>query len=323
MCTAINFKKQSNYFGRNLDYEHSFGENITITPRNYEFSFRNSEKCDNHYAMIGMATVVDNYPLYFDATNEKGLSVAGLSFPYFAEYMPKQGGKVNVASFEFIPWILARCDSVACVRETLKNVNITKESFSTQLETTPLHWIIGDRTGTLTVEQTAKGLNVYENSAGVLTNSPDFSKQMFNLNNYVHLSAKEPTNTFASNLGLKIYSRGMGATGLPGDFSSMSRFVRATFIKHNSVCGDNEVEAVNQFFHIMNSVSQPRGCSFSDRGSEITHYTSCCNTDKCIYYYTTYNNLSINAVDMFKENLNKKELITFNMVKTKSFHMQN
>ena len=323
MCTAINFKKQCNYFGRNLDYEHTFGENITVTPRNYEFNFRNSEKCESHYAMIGIATVVDNYPLYFDATNEKGLSIAGLSFPYFAEYMPKQGGKINVASFEFIPWILSRCDSVACVRETLKNVNITKESFSTQLETTPLHWIIGDKTGTLTVEQTAKGLNVYENSAGVLTNSPDFNKQMFNLNNYINLSAKEPSNTFASNLNLKAYSKGMGAIGLPGDFSSMSRFVRAAFIKHNSVCGDNEVEAVNQFFHIMNSVNQPRGCSFSDRGSEITHYTSCCNTDKCIYYYTTYNNSSINAVDMFKENLNKKELITFNIIKTKSFHMQN
>lgn len=323
MCTAINYRKKFNYFGRNLDYEHSFGEKITITPRNYEFNFRNYEKCESHYAIIGMAAVVDNYPLYFDATNEKGLSMAGLSFPHFAEYMAKQGDKVNVASFEFIPWILARCDSLSSAREELKNINITKESFNTELETTPLHWIIADKTGALTVEQTAKGLVVYENNAEVLTNSPDFGKQMFNLNNYLSLSAKEPVNSFANSLGLNAYSRGMGAIGLPGDFSSMSRFVKACFVKHNSVCGDNETEAVNQFFHILYSVYQIRGCSFSEKGSEITHYTSCCNTNKCIYYYTTYNNSSINAVDMYKENLNQSNLITFNIVRSKSFHMQN
>lgn len=323
MCTAISFKKKFNYFGRNLDYEHSFGENIVITPRNYEFNFRNSEKSDSHYAIIGMATAVENYPLYFDATNEKGLSMAGLSFPDFAEYMPKQGGKVNIASFEFIPYILSSCDSLVSAREMLKNINITREAFNTELETSPLHWIIADKTGAVTVEQTAKGLVVIENKAGVLTNSPDFDKQMFNLNNYLNLSAKEPCSTFGCSLDLKPYSKGMGAIGLPGDLSSMSRFVRATFMKHNSVCADNEIEAVNQFFHILYSVYQPRGCSFSDRGSMLTHYTSCCNTDKGIYYYTTYNNTSINAVDMYKENLNKEELIVFNLIKTKSFHMQN
>lgn len=323
MCTAVNFKKKYNYFGRNFDYEYTFSEQITICPRNYKFSFTNGEETDRHFAMIGMSKVVENYPLYFDATNEKGVSVAALNFPGFARYTPKKYDKDNVASFEFIPWVLVDCESVRCVKQKLKNANITKEAFSQEFEPTPLHWLIADKDEAITVEQTEKGFFCFDNPIGILTNSPDFEKQMFNLNNFIRLSAKEPYNTFSDKLDLKPYSRGMGAMGLPGDLSSMSRFVRASFVKLNSMCGENEAEAVNQMFHILYSVYQQRGCSFSKYGTEITNYTSCCNTDKGIYYYTTYNNLSVNAIDMHKENLNTDKLIAYNMIKTKSFHKQN
>ena len=323
MCTAINFKKKYNYFGRNFDFEYTFSEQVTICPRNYKIRFTNGKICENHFAVIGMAKVVEDYPLYFDATNEKGVSAAALNFPHFAKYTTKKQDKDNVASFEFILWVLADCENISQVKEKLKNVNITKEAFNKELEPTPLHWIITDKTESITVEQTEKGFFCYHNPVGVLTNSPDFEKQLFYLNNFLGLSAKEPHNTFSEKLDLKAYSRGMGGIGLPGDLSSMSRFVRASFVKLNSMCGENETEAVSQMFHILYSVYQQRGCSFSSYGAEITNYTSCCNTDKGIYYYTTYNNLSVNAVDMHKENLNKDELITFNLIKTKSFHKQN
>ena len=78
MCTAISYKTSDHYFGRNLDWEFSFGEKITITPRNFKLRFKNQPDVKNHYAIIGMALTENNYPLYFDATNEHGLSIAGL-----------------------------------------------------------------------------------------------------------------------------------------------------------------------------------------------------------------------------------------------------
>ncbi len=110
MCTAATLTTSDHYFGRNLDLEVSFGEGVTITPRNFEFEFRRAEPLRTHHAMIGMATVADGYPLYYDATNEHGLSMAGLNFPENAVYFPEADGATNITPFEFIPWILGQCE---------------------------------------------------------------------------------------------------------------------------------------------------------------------------------------------------------------------
>ena len=309
MCTAVSFRVKDSYFGRNLDYFHQLGENVVITPRKYKFSFCNGDLIDSHYAMIGMAVVSRDYPLYFDATNEKGLSVAGLNFPENAYYNENQGGKDNIASFEFIPWILSQCGSVSEAESLMDNLNITNECFSDEFTPTPLHWMISDGERDITVEQTINGLNIYNNPVGVLTNNPVFEMQMFNLNNYMNVSSAQPENLFSDKVNLNKYSLGLGGLGLPGDLSSASRFVRATFTKLNSVCEPNEVSSVSQFFHILYSVHQQRGCVKADEGFEITNYSSCCNINRGIYYYTTYNNLNINSVAMFKEDLNSEKLI--------------
>ena len=159
---------------------------------------------------------------------------------------------------------------------------------------------------------------------GVLTNNPPFDKQMFALNNYMNLSAKSPEDKFAKGLNLQKYSRGMGAIGLPGDLSSQSRFVRVAFTKMNSISGEGEKESVSQFFHILNSVDQQRGCcDLGDGKYEITIYTSCCNTNKGIYYYTTYDNHQITAVDMYKENLDGNKLVRYPLIKEEQIKMQN
>ena len=112
MCTAATYKTKCHYFGRNLDYHISYGESVVVTPRNHPFEFRKMGRLDHHYALIGMATLAGDVPLYFDATNEKGLSMAGLNFPKNACYKPEMEGRDNVAPFEFIPWILGQCASV-------------------------------------------------------------------------------------------------------------------------------------------------------------------------------------------------------------------
>lgn len=324
MCTAVTYKTKDHYFGRNLDYEVSYGEVLTIMPRNYPFRYRKVSTPKVQYAMIGMATVVDNYPLFYDATNEKGLSMAGLNFTGNADYKEVAEGKDNVTPFEFIPWILGQCTTVAEARTLLDRINLAKISFSEQLPLASLHWIISDREESITVESVKEGLKVYDNPVGVLTNNPPFDMQMFNLNNYMGLSCEQPVNHFSDNLSLQTYSRGMGAMGMPGDLSSASRFVRATFTKMNAKSGDSESESISQFFHILGSVEQQRGCVHMGNGLyEFTIYSSCCNTDKGIYYYTTYENSQITGVDMHKENLDGDKLLTYPLVEGQQIRMQN
>ena len=263
-----------------------------------------------------MAVISDNYPLYYDGTNEKGLSMAGLNFPDNAHYENEVTDKDNVPPFEFIPWILCQCATVEEARNKLSNINIIDMPFNQDFKLSPLHWIISDKTESITIEPLKEGIRIYDNSVGVLTNNPTFDMQLLNLNNYMNLSSKEPVNNFSDRLDLKPYSYGMGAIGLPGDLSSMSRFVRAVFTKYNSVSEKSECDSISQFFHIMSQVSQTRGCTVvEDEKYEITLYTSCCNTDKGIYYYTTYGNSQITAIDMHRENIDGSQLISHELVR--------
>ncbi len=310
MCTAITYKGENFYFGRNLDYEHSFSEKVVITGRDFSLKLRHSEDVFSHYAIIGMGIVSNNFPLYFDAANEKGLSMAGLLFPHFSYYHPPKNDKANIASFEFIPYILSVCESVSDAKEILPDINITSTHFSDEFPPSPLHWIIADKKECIVVESVEEGITVYDNPVGVLTNAPPFPSQMYNFSNYTNLSPKPPENDFPH------YSRGLGGVGMPGDLSSQSRFVRASFTKLNSPPLKGNQPCVSQFFHILDSVFQTRGSVVTEKGDlELTQYSSCINADKGIYYYKTHDNLSLNAVCLFDKDLDADVVYTFDLVK--------
>lgn len=297
MCTAINFKSKDFYFGRNLDLEYSYKETVTVTPRNYPFRFRCMGEMDHHYAIIGMAYVVEGYPLYYEATNEKGVSVAGLRFAGNAHYPARAEGKDNVSPFEFVPWILSQCATLQEVKKLLERVNLVNIPFSEELPLTPLHWMVSYKEESLVVESMADGIHMYENPVGVMTNNPMFPIQLWNLEHS------------------KI---------LPGDLDSPSRFVRAAHVLKRSVCGESEEESVGQFFHILTSVEQQRGCHVTETGEyEITAYSCCCNTVRGIYYYITYGNRQITAVDMHRENLEAEQVISYDLVKGEQINYQN
>jgi len=324
MCTAATYRTRNFYFGRTLDNDVSYGEEIVVTPRRYPFHFRAVEMPERHYALIGMAHVSGGYPLYYDAVNEKGLGMAGLNFVGSAVYRSPDPARDNVETFEFIPWILGHCATVEEARALLSRLNLTDGAFSAVMPAAQLHWIIADRDGAIVVESVKEGLRVYDNPAGVLTNNPPFDQQLFNLNNYMALSPRRPQNRFSDRLELAPYCRGMGAMGLPGDLSSQSRFVRAAFVRLNSRSGDSETESVSQFFHILNSVDQQRGCCEVEPGVyEHTIYTSCCNADRGIYYYTTYDNHQISAVDMRRADLNGTELTRYPLITGEQILFQN
>lgn len=324
MCTSISWLGKHHFFGRNLDLEYSYKECIAVTPRNFPFNFRKKDTVTAHFAMIGTATVVGGYPLYYEATNEMGLSMAGLNFPKNATYLPERDDKDNITPFELIPWILGQCADVAQARSLFEKLNVVNIPFSEQFPLSPLHWIVADRHSCIVVEPMTDGIHIWDDPIGVLTNNPPFDYHLHNLSNYMGLSASQAENRFCPTANLKPYSNGMGATGLPGDFSSASRFVKAAFVKLNSVGGETVHGDVMQFFHILRSVEMPRGSVVMPDGRfEITLYSSCCDTDTGIYYYTTYENGQICAVDMHKENLESQEVITFPMLSAPAIIQQN
>ncbi|MDE7398911.1 MAG: choloylglycine hydrolase [Oscillospiraceae bacterium] len=324
MCTAITMNGDGFYFGRTLDYEFSYGDCIAMTPRNFRFGFSSAKLDSRHYAMMGMAHIANGIPLYYEAMNEKGLGMAGLNFVDYAHYGEPRGDKINLPPHEFIPYVLGLCKDLSEARKLLANINLIDRGFSEDLPVAQLHWIIADESGALTVESTAHGFNVYENCVGVLTNNPEFPQQMLQLNNYMNLSAKPPVNNFCSGIELRPYSRGMGAIGLPGDLSSESRFARVAFFKSNSVCGEGENASVSQFFHVLGGVDTPRGsCDIGNGVYQITRYTCCCDCTRGIYYYTTYGNHRISAVNMNRENLDGDKLKTFPQIENEQINWQN
>lgn len=323
MCTAISYRTKDHYFGRNLDYEYGYRETVTITPRDYVFHFRRLPPMEHHYAMIGMATVSQEYPLYYDATNEYGLSIAGLNFPLSAKYMPEDPSKTNITPFELIPWLLGCCKTVEEAQIKLQKGNLVNIAFSKEYPLAPLHWLLADADQCAVIEQTESGLQVLPNPVGVLTNEPPFPYHMINLSNYLHVSNTEPQNQFAPSLPLKVYSRGMGALGLPGDLSSASRFVKAAFTKMNSVSKDAESASISQVFHILGSVAQQQGCVKIGHLYEKTIYTSCCNTTKGIYYYTTYENSQITGVRLHGCALDSNSLVSFPLRNGQQIWMEN
>ena len=312
MCTAISYHTKNHYFGRTLDYDCSFGEQVVIMPRNYPLHFRMAGEVKKHYAVIGMAHVANGYPLYYDGGNEEGLAIAGLNFVGNTHYFDEQKGKCNLAQFEFIPYLLSTCKDVEEVIKKLNEINVTNHSFAAQFPVAELHYLIADKKRCIVVELMKEGMKIYDNPVGVLTNNPPFPKQLFSLNDYINVTPEEPKNAFGKNYKLEEFSRGMGALGLPGDWTSKSRFARAAFVKLNSVpAGTSEEESVNEFFHVMNAVSQPRGSGLWKGHYEITVYTSCFSADAGIYYYTTYGNHRIHGVELKKHDLESDKLVVY------------
>ncbi len=284
MCTAVSL---CHYFGRTLDYEHSFGESVVVTPRNFPLTHRCLPPMPEHYAMIGMALLTDGYPLYFDAVNEKGLAMAGLNFPGNAVYHPFTEGKFNLTPYELIPFLLGSCETAAEAREMLDEISLIDRPFREDLPLTPLHWMIADGKDCFVIEPMADGLHVYENPVCVLTNNPPFPEQMRGLEE---------------------------SSEIPGDWSSPSRFVRAAFMVKTSVPEETSAGEVNRLFRILGAVERTRGCTAADDPEVITQYTSGYDAERGIYYCTTYGNRTVTAVDLWREDPDGDVPVSYPMI---------
>lgn len=308
MCTAFGITKGDFYFGRTLDWHCSYGEKIIVTPRNYEINFKYEKSKQTGYAVMGTALNGDGFPLYFEGMNEKGLCMAGLNFPNNCAYFKPSKDKLNITSYEIIPYVLRNCENYSQAKEMIKNINITDDAFSPEMPPASLHWLICDKNGAITVEQTKKGLKIYDNPLKVLTNNPPFELQLENLKKYENLSPYEDKNSMIFNSD-KYFCSGTGALGLPGDNTSMSRFVRTVFNSQNAQGTDDSISNSATVFKILSKVECIKGCVRTNNGDDYTVYSLCCNASKGIYTIKTYNNDEITAVKLADFKLDSNHLI--------------
>lgn len=280
MCTAVFLPGSPHLFGRTLDLELSYNESVTVIPRRYPLSFRMTGTAEVHYAILGITADEASYPLFYDAVNERGLCMAALRYPDNARYHSPQPEKDNIASFEVPLWILAQCSSVRQAREYLARMNVTDLAFNKRFSPTPLHWILADGQQCLVVEPDDRGLRLYENPVGVLTNNPPFPFQLDRLRDYRSLSPSPAPSRFMPGTEMHAYSRGLEGIGLPGDFSSASRFVRAAFVRSCTQNQGTTDERILRFFRMTEAIRIPEGCMLTETGeSAYTRYTSCYTSD--------------------------------------------
>lgn len=313
MCTSIAWTNGSFYFGRNLDLEADFGQRVVVLPRKHRIVFQREDDMDQHYAMIGMATVMEESALYADAVNEKGLCIAGLNFPEYAYYSKEiSEGKKQIASFELPWWLLGQCSTVREAKELLAKTQIVHIPFDDNIPVSPLHWHVADRRESIVVECMQDGMHIHHNPVGVLTNSPPFDFQMNHLKQYMNLTPLWPENRFSRQLDLHPFGRGLGSFGLPGDSSPGSRFVHASFLKLNSVCMEEDAACIAHFFHLLDAVAMTKGSVLAPGGDwEHTLYSCCVNADEGVYYYKTYGNSQLTAVHLRNANLDGEALIEY------------
>ncbi len=308
MCTAISSLGKHHLFGRTLDLERSYGEAVALSPRGFDFAYKYLSRATAGYAIIGIAHVSDGIPLYYDATNEHSLCAAALNFPKSAVYRQPIVGKKNLASYELIPFVLQHCKDTREVCQLLSEVNLTSDSFSPTLPSTPLHWLFADRQGAIVAEPLKNGLEISQDPFRVLTNEPEFSYHQKHVSSFMHLSASTPQNLLCPSVTISPFSQGTGAIGLPGDHSSASRFIRAVFSKSHT-SGEQEI---SRFFHVMDTVSVPLGCVVTDGGKSVcTVYTSCADADTLTYYFTTYSCRRIRAVRLTEAAKDSKLVTVF------------
>ena len=314
MCTGVRFSddKGEMYFGRNLDWSVPYGQKVVITPRGYKYkSAFLGEMNMNAGAVIGMAIVAENTPLYFDCANESGLAIAGLNFPGYAEYASAVvDGKTNVAAYEFPFWVVMNFKTVDEAEKALENVAIVAKPINDQYPVSQLHWIIGDAKRSIVVEYTKNGLEIFHNDVDVLTNQPGYGWHQENLRNYLNLFSQMPKEVKWDKAKMTAFGSGSLMRGLPGDYYSPSRFVRVAYLNTHYPVKSTEEENVSRLFHTLTGVAMIDGAAaMGDGAFEKTIYTGGYSTATKTYYYNTYEDPAIQKVSMANHNLDSAELV--------------
>jgi len=313
MCTSIRFADASSnlYLARNLDWTFGYGERVVVTPTGYDTSSPFGAVPRIQHAVIGMGIVEEDTPLYFDCGNDAGLAVAGLNFPGYARYAPEPvEGATNVAAYEFPLWVASQFASVEEVEAALADVVIVDRPINEKYPSSLLHWIIGDATRAIVVEHTSEGLQVFDDDVDVLANQPGFSWHHENLRNYLNASPEFPEEIVLGRAHLGPFGSGSHMRGIPGDYYSPSRFVRAAYVNAHYPDKASEEENVSRAFHTLQQVAMVDGsAAMGDGEFEKTIYTGLYSARTRTYYWNTYDDPAIRRVAMADHALDGSKLV--------------
>lgn len=300
MCTAIRFSDGNGhlYLARNLDWTTGYGERVVVTPTGYAPRSPFGAIGAIRHAVIGMGIVEEGAPLYFDCGNDAGLAVAGLNFPGYAHYSTGPvDGAASIAAYEFPLWVASQFADVGAVEAALAGATIVDRPINEKYPSSLLHWIIADADRAIVVEQTADGLYVFDDDVDVLTNQPGFSWHHENLRNYLNTSPEYPEETRAGRARLTPFGSGSHMRGIPGDYYSPSRFVRASYVNGHYPTKTTEEENVSRAFHTLQQVAMVDGSAAMGGGEfEKTIYTGLFSSRTTAYYWNTYDDPAIRSV---------------------------
>ena len=314
-CTGILLNSTNNSIvtGRTVEFATPLSMSIAVIPRNFQFvgktSIGNGLTYKAKYAAVGIDCFNNN--ILMDGINEKGLVAAAFFFPGYAGYTPTtpENQNCSLSPVDFTNWILTQFSSIDEVLAALPSVTISPTVIKGWGSSAPpFHYVIYDSSGKSIVIEPLNGkLVTYQNLVGSFTNSPTFDWHVTNLANYINLSTLNAKPMKLRGLDLQVYGQGSGLNGLPGGFSSTSRFVRASIFSANSVPPINAADLPNKAFHVLNQFDIPVGSVRSDSQGSInydrTQVTTVKDPNTLRYYYKSYADQNIKFVDLNKLNL--------------------
>lgn len=252
------------------------------------------------YGYVGIA--VENDEFIMEGINEAGLAAGLFYFPDYGEYMPykEEDKSLCVSDMQFVAWVLSTCVTIDEMIALMPTIRV----IGTDPRASTVHWRITEPSGRqVVVEIVNQQVMIHENPLGVLTNSPELTWHLTNLNNYVNLASGSIHQREIGSLDLKAFGGGSGLHGLPGDMTPPSRFVRAAFFQSTAPRLDSPQHTVVQAFHLLNNFDIPVGILFSDKdlapdmpsATQITIATDLAN--RRLYYRTMYNS-TIRCIDL-------------------------
>lgn len=323
-CSSFSWNTEDgkHLLGRTYDQFGDLSMNkIAVIPRGYRMRLEINPSSQSwtvaRYGFVGMAILGLDTPIMVDGINECGLMGALLNLPEYADYPQVQGGgsRIPVNPGFFVDYLLGRCGSVEEVIRQLPKLQLTQELvFGHRM---CVHYIFSDTTGeTVVIESTRKGFNSYRRTIGILTNSPDYGWHLTNLCNYTGVRNLPIPPQKINGLEISVFGEMQGGgMGLPGGYTSPSRFVRLAFMKAYGVKGANEMDGISKMFHNFATVDVPKGIIKAGDGSDNYEQTLCIAAmcaESRIYYFSTAENRRISAVRLEAE-LNNKQISYFDL----------
>ena len=293
---------------RTMEFAMDLGSELQVLPRGMGVTSPAPKgdglRWKSKYGYVAMNAY--GMPVATDGLNEKGLGFGALYLPAEAKYQDVQAADQAKAlsNASFGAWVLGNFETVDEVKAALGDVVVWGEMVPQLGSYAPLHYAVHDARGkSIVIEYVDGKLAVYDNTVGVLTNSPTYPWHIENLRNYVNLTAVNAKPVKLGNITYAGTGQGSGLHGLPGDPTPPSRFVMAAAVAHLADQPKDAKEALIVAEHLINRVDIPKGLvrDYSNAGKpagDYTQWTTFRDHANKVYYWKTYNDPSLRAVDL-------------------------